>query len=321
MAVLIFTQMVPAIVLAIPVLLVFQALGLKDTVVALVIVNVAFWLPLIVWLLRNVFEDVPRALESAARIDGCSRLGTLFRVTIPAAAPGIAAIAILLLIGTWNEFLFAVILGDKDAVTVTRRIGYLDRARRARRASRRSRCRPRPRIVAILPCLLLVLVFHRRSSPGYPGVREGLSARSERRRNAGITVGGHARRPVHTGGGHHGRTRTHGRADPADALTRRGLLKVGVTAPLGAAFLAACRPRRPGAGRRRPPPRRHRRRRPPRRRHGRAATAAASDRCAGSARRRQRRRCRTSPASTLQVWARRHDRPAVAEVAAGVRGS
>src|SRR6185295_5640792 len=90
LAVLIFTQMVPAIVMAIPVLKIFQILGLTDTVAALVIVNTAFWLPLIVWLLRNFFADVPISLERAARIDGCSRLGTLFRVTVPAARPGIA---------------------------------------------------------------------------------------------------------------------------------------------------------------------------------------------------------------------------------------
>src|SRR5262249_45355218 len=124
MSLLIFTQMIPAIVLAIPILLMVQAAHLKDTVAALVIVDTAFWVPLVVWLLRNVFEDVPRALEAAARIDGCSRLGPLIRVTIPAAAPGIAAIAILILIGTWNEFLFAVTIGDLNAVTVTRRIGY-----------------------------------------------------------------------------------------------------------------------------------------------------------------------------------------------------
>ena len=105
---------------SIPVLLTFRFLGLKDTIAALVIVNVAFWIPLVVWLLRNVFADVPRSLESAARIDGCGRLGTLFRVVLPAAWPGIAATAILLLVGTWNEFLFAVILGDQNAVTVTR---------------------------------------------------------------------------------------------------------------------------------------------------------------------------------------------------------
>ena len=165
MTVLIFTQMVPAIVMAIPVLLMFRAVGLKDTVAGLVIVNVAYWLPLIIWLLRNVLEEVPRSLEYAARIDGCSRIGTLFRVLVPAAAPGFAAVAILLLIGTWNEFLFAVMLGDRNAVTVTRLIGFLDSAV--------GPDGPPPftvvaaaGIVAILPCLLLVMAFHRRVVAG-----------------------------------------------------------------------------------------------------------------------------------------------------------
>jgi ABC-type sugar transport system permease subunit len=165
LTVLIFTQMVPAIVMAIPVLLMFRAVGLKDTVLGLVIVNVAYWLPLVIWLLRNVLEDVPRSLEFAARIDGCSRLGTLFRVLIPAAAPGFAAVAILLLIGTWNEFLFAVMLGDRNAVTVTRLIGFLD--------STVGPDGPPPftllaaaGIVAITPCLVLVMAFHRRVVAG-----------------------------------------------------------------------------------------------------------------------------------------------------------
>ena len=162
---LIFTQMIPAIVMAIPVLLMFRAVGLKDTVAGLVIVNVAYWLPLIIWLLRNVLEDVPIALERAARIDGCSRLGSLFRVLIPAAGPGVAAVAILLLIGTWNEFLFAVMLGDRNAVTVTRLIGFLD--------STVGPDGPPPftvlaaaGIVAIVPCLVLVMLFHRRVVAG-----------------------------------------------------------------------------------------------------------------------------------------------------------
>jgi multiple sugar transport system permease protein len=165
LTILIFTQMVPAIVMAIPVLLIFRAVGLKDTVLGLVIVNVAYWLPLVIWLLRNVLEDVPRSLEFAARIDGCSRLGALFRVLIPAAAPGFAAVAIILLIGTWNEFLFAVMLGDRNAVTVTRLIGFLD--------STVGPDGPPPftllaaaGIVAIAPCLVLVMAFHRRVVAG-----------------------------------------------------------------------------------------------------------------------------------------------------------
>jgi ABC-type glycerol-3-phosphate transport system permease component len=165
MSLLIFTQMIPAIVLAIPVLLLFQRIGLKDTVAALVLVDVAFWLPLVIWLLRNLLEDVPRALEAAARMDGCSRLGTLFRVTIPAARPGIAATAILLLIGTWNEFLFAVVLGDRNAVTMTRRISQLQVIGTGGGVPPFTLIAAAGVLVA-LPCVLLALVFHRRVVAG-----------------------------------------------------------------------------------------------------------------------------------------------------------
>jgi ABC-type sugar transport system permease subunit len=162
---LVFVQMIPAIVVVIPVLFIFRFLSLHDTVAALVIANVAFWIPLIVLLLRAVFLDVPRSLESAARIDGCGRLGTLFRVVMPAAWPGIAATAILLLVGTWNEFLFAVILGNSEAVTVTRRIGFVQ--------SIVGPNGPPPftqiaaaGITAFVPCLVLVILFYRRLMAG-----------------------------------------------------------------------------------------------------------------------------------------------------------
>jgi multiple sugar transport system permease protein len=172
LAVLVVLQMVPAIVMAIPVLRTFQILGLKDTVAALVIVNVAFWLPLIVWLLRNFFNEVPVALERAARIDGCSRLGTLFRVTIPAARPGIAAAAILILIGTWNEFLFAVILGDHNAVTITRLITSIESLPSiSAEESLPPNLLAAGAMVAVTPCLLLVVLFHRRI---ITGLTEGL---------------------------------------------------------------------------------------------------------------------------------------------------
>jgi multiple sugar transport system permease protein len=160
MGILVFTQMIPAIVMAIPVLLLFQALHLRDSVFGLVIINVAFLLPLVIWLERGYFEDVPRSIESAARIDGCSRLGTLFRITMPAAAPGIFAIAIVLLIGTWNEFLFAVVLGDKDAVTVTRRITELGVLNPQYGVAYTQLAAAG--VLAVLPPLILVLLFHRR---------------------------------------------------------------------------------------------------------------------------------------------------------------
>ena len=122
MGVLVFTQMVPAIVMAIPVLLLFQALHLRDSILGLVVINVAFLLPLVIWLERGYFEDVPQ-------ID---RGGGAHRRLLAAGHPvpdhdaggraGDLRVAIVMLIGTWNEFLFAVVLGDRDAVTVTRRI-------------------------------------------------------------------------------------------------------------------------------------------------------------------------------------------------------
>ncbi len=166
LAILIFLQMVPSVVMAIPVLRIFQILGLTDTVQALVIVNVAFWLPLIVWLLRNFFADVPISLEKAARIDGCSRLGTLFRITIPAARPGIAAAAILILIGTWNEFLFAVILGNRNAVTITRLITGIQNYPSPVNQTPPPNLLAAAAMVAVIPCLLLVLFFHRRIITG-----------------------------------------------------------------------------------------------------------------------------------------------------------
>jgi multiple sugar transport system permease protein len=162
--VLVFTQMVPGVVLAIPILLVYvkaaEYINLRDTVPGLILVNVAFWVPLIIWLLRNYFQAVPRSIESAARIDGCSRIGTLFRVTFPAARAGIAAIAILILIGTWNEFLFAVILGDKNAVTVTRRITDIQAINPVFGVIYSEQAAAG--ILAVMPPLILVLLFHRR---------------------------------------------------------------------------------------------------------------------------------------------------------------
>jgi len=163
---LVATQMVPAIVLVIPVLLTFRYIGLKDTVTALVLVNVAFWIPLIVWLLRNVFQEVPRHLEAAARMDGYSRLGALFRVVVPAARPGLAATAILLLIGTWNEFLFAVILGDREAVTVTRVIGFIGQSAAGPDGPPPVTLIAAAGISAFLPCLVLVLFFYKRLVTG-----------------------------------------------------------------------------------------------------------------------------------------------------------
>jgi len=116
------TQMVPATVQVIPVFILVRALGLLDTQLALILAYSGFLMPYAVWLLRNFFEQVPRSLEAAARMDGATRLQTLRLVILPVAAPGIAATAIFIFVSCWNEFLFALVLTSQQAKTVTVRL-------------------------------------------------------------------------------------------------------------------------------------------------------------------------------------------------------
>ena len=118
MGLVVSTRMVPAVTLLIPLFLVVRQFGLIDTLPSLILVYTAFFLPYILWMLRNFFEDMPRSLESAAMVDGCTRLGTLARIILPVSAPGVTATAIFCLIVTWNEFLFALVLTTRSAKTL-----------------------------------------------------------------------------------------------------------------------------------------------------------------------------------------------------------
>lgn len=118
-------RMVPAMILIIPMFLLLRNFRLLDKHLGLIIVYTTFLLPYVIWMLKNFFEQVPYALEAAARMDGCSRLGALFRVLIPVTAPGIVATAIFAFIGAWNEFLFGLILSTNFAVPVTVRLSSL----------------------------------------------------------------------------------------------------------------------------------------------------------------------------------------------------
>ena len=118
-------RMIPAIILIIPMFLIIRQLELRDTYLGLVIVYTTFLLPYVIWMLKNFFEQIPYALEAAARMDGCSRLGALFRVILPVAAPGVVATAIFAFIGAWNEFLFGLILSTSVAVPITVKLSAL----------------------------------------------------------------------------------------------------------------------------------------------------------------------------------------------------
>jgi len=119
------TRMIPAIILIIPMFLLIRNLRLLDSYAALIIVYTTFLLPYVIWMLKNFFEQIPYSLEAAARMDGCSRLGALFRVIIPVSAPGVVATAIFAFIGAWNEFLFGLILSTRVAVPITVKLSGL----------------------------------------------------------------------------------------------------------------------------------------------------------------------------------------------------
>ncbi|MBA2514821.1 MAG: carbohydrate ABC transporter permease, partial [Solirubrobacterales bacterium] len=99
----------PPILLAIPLFVAFSKLGLRGQLPVLVIVYVAQTLPVCVYMLRNYFETVPRSLEEAAEVDGCTRLQVIRKVTLPLALPAIAATGLFVFMIAWNEFLFALL--------------------------------------------------------------------------------------------------------------------------------------------------------------------------------------------------------------------
>ncbi|MDR0784152.1 MAG: carbohydrate ABC transporter permease [Propionibacteriaceae bacterium] len=103
-----FTQMIPAVVLIIPLYIVFRQVGLLDTKAGLIITYLSFVLPYLVWILKGYIDGIPTDLEEAAMIDGCGRLGAFVRVVLPVAATGLAATVIFAFILAWNEFFFAM---------------------------------------------------------------------------------------------------------------------------------------------------------------------------------------------------------------------
>ncbi|MCY3990383.1 MAG: carbohydrate ABC transporter permease [Caldilineaceae bacterium] len=111
-------RMFPPAVLLIPFLILFRTLRLLDTREGLVLVYCAFSIPFVVWMMRDFFRSLPVEIEESALIDGCNRLGVLFRIAIPLSAPGFVTAFVLVMIGSWNEFLFALTFMFNKAVTL-----------------------------------------------------------------------------------------------------------------------------------------------------------------------------------------------------------
>lgn len=112
------TQFVPAVVIVLPFFLMFRSLGILDTRPALILVDTAIVMPFAVWMIKGFVDGIPLETEEAALVDGSTRLQVLRRVVLPMAAPGIITASIFAFIISWNEFLFALILTRRDAVTL-----------------------------------------------------------------------------------------------------------------------------------------------------------------------------------------------------------
>ncbi|HEY8532245.1 MAG TPA: carbohydrate ABC transporter permease [Limnochorda sp.] len=103
-------MMIPIHITLIPVYIMTQWMGTYDRIWALIGPYVGFALPISVFILTEFFAQVPKELEDAARIDGCTPFQIFYRITLPLAAPALATVAIYNMIGTWNEFIFASVL-------------------------------------------------------------------------------------------------------------------------------------------------------------------------------------------------------------------
>jgi multiple sugar transport system permease protein len=111
------TRMAPQITFTIPFFLFFRYVGLNDSVWGLALIYLTFNLALVIWMMRSFFDAVPRALEEAAWLDGCGIWNAFLRITLPLTAPGLAAVAVLCFIFSWNDFFYALILTRTNAMT------------------------------------------------------------------------------------------------------------------------------------------------------------------------------------------------------------
>ena len=112
---LMLTRMTPSLVLILPFFIIFRAAGLLDTRTGLVIAYCSLILPLSTWIMKGYFEGLPPSLEQAARVDGCTRLGAIWRIVLPIARPGLVATAIFCFLVSWNEFVISLILTSTQA--------------------------------------------------------------------------------------------------------------------------------------------------------------------------------------------------------------
>jgi multiple sugar transport system permease protein len=113
---LLITQLLPAIVIATPLFVLFSRIGLLNSYPALILADTTITLPFAVIILRPFFLTVPSELEAAAKIDGCNQLSAFWRVVLPLVRPGLITVAVFAFLFSWGEFLFALSLNTNESV-------------------------------------------------------------------------------------------------------------------------------------------------------------------------------------------------------------
>jgi ABC-type glycerol-3-phosphate transport system permease component len=111
-------RMLPPIAVLVPMYVLLNKAGLINTHLSVILAYTTFCLPLVVWVMRGYFDDLPRELEESAWVDGASRYTTFRRIVLPLARPGMVAATILSLLLAWNDFLFAAVLTNNETRTL-----------------------------------------------------------------------------------------------------------------------------------------------------------------------------------------------------------
>lgn len=113
---LLITQMLPEILVLIPLYIIYRRLGMLNSLPALSLIDGAFILPICIWILKGVFDTVPSEVLDAAVVDGCTDLNVVWRIILPLTAPGMVAVAVVSFFFAWNEYLYASILLGKAEI-------------------------------------------------------------------------------------------------------------------------------------------------------------------------------------------------------------
>jgi len=149
--------MFPAIVLVIPLYVIFAKMGLRDSIHVLILVYLAQTLPVALYMLRSYFLTLPAEMEYAGLIDGCSRFGVIWRIILPLSAPALASVALYTFMIAWNEFLFAfMFLDTPENFTLSRGVIQL-----AQSVHLSKQLVMAASVMVTVPIMVLFLVFER----------------------------------------------------------------------------------------------------------------------------------------------------------------